>query len=238
MGTFTMPLKTVLEIENGDIGLQDYPIFEKSYRESLNQKIIDHYWNQEIGQESISMFKLALNRKMREIMPLYNQHYVLSLLEIDPLSTVSIKSLTETEGNANTEGTNTAENSSSSTSGSNAKSRNVASDTPQTQLNPTQDYATSMQDSVSESAANGTATENQSQSSNESQTQTGTSENTMSGYQGHAPMLILQARQALVNVDMMVIAELQELFMLIWSNADSFSQNTYPYIGGFRYGLY
>lgn len=238
MGTFTLPLKTVIEIEGEDnIGLNEYPIFDESYRESLNKKIIDHYWNQEIGQESIELFKLALKRKMNEIMSQYNQHYVLNLLEVDPLSTVSIKSITQTEGNANTEGTNTAENESSSTSGSTAKSRNVASDTPQTQLNPTQDYASSMQDSVSESAANGTATENQSQISNESQTQTGTSDNEMTGYQGHAPMLIFQARQAIVNVDMMVIEALQELFMLIWANHDSFTQD-HSYFGGRYYGIY
>jgi hypothetical protein len=107
----------------------------------------------------------------------------------------------------------------------------VASETPQTQLSPNQDYASAIQDNVSDTTATSKATEDSSNS------QQGTNDNTMSGYQGHAPELILRARQALVNVDMMVIDDLKELFMLIWQNNDEFTANYYPY-GGFNNGLY
>jgi hypothetical protein len=36
-----------------------------------------------------------------------------------------------------------------------------------------------------------------------------------------------------VNVDMMVINELQDLFMLIWSNNDSYTGRTQSYYGFF-----
>lgn len=220
MATFTMKLKDVLEIEQ-DIGLNEYPIFEESYRPKLNKKILDHFWNQEIGQETIEMFKLALRRKMNEIMPLYNQHYVLGLLEIDPLSTVSIKNITESDATTN----NTE--SSSNESGTVAKSRAIGSDFPQVVLMDNGDYATTGTDNVSDATATGSADTTQ------DSTQNATSENTTSGYSGHTAMLILQARQALVNVDMMVITELESLFMLIWANHDEYTESRYPY-----YGLY
>ena len=63
-------------IENGfDIGLQHYPIFDETYREQLNRKIVEHFWFREIGAETPQLFKMFINRKMNEIMPLYNEVY-------------------------------------------------------------------------------------------------------------------------------------------------------------------
>lgn len=226
MGTFTMPLKRVIEIQGeNNIGLSSYPIFDEAYRAELNRKIIRHYWNREIGHETISLFIYQMESKMNEIMPLWNQHYKLSLLDADPLSTVSIQSLTNMDSTASNTGT------SESNSDSGAKSRAVASETPQTQLAENQDYATAIQDNVSDTTANSKATEDS------SNTQHGVNDNTQEGYQGHAPELILRARQALVNVDMMVIDDLKELFMLIWQNDDSFTQNNYPF-GAYYRGLF
>lgn len=258
MPTYTMALKTVHEFEGGNVGLNDYPIFDEKYRDTLNQKILDHYWNQEIGQESISMWRFAMARKMNEIMPLYNQHYELSLLKIDPLSTVNIKSLVAavtseqgtTEGTTKGIGSNTSTESvaghseNSSTSG--AQSRAVASDTPQTALQVDADYATSMQDTNSGSTASGQADDTRNTTADTQSVSDATSAETMAsqgtadtnqettGYNGHAPQLILQARQALVNIDMMIINELQDLFMLVWSNNDSYTERRYPYYGFFR----
>ena len=222
MATFTVTLKDAIDIMP-DIGLNDYPIFNETYRIPLNQKIKDHFWNREIGQETIEMFRLALRRKMNEIMPLYNQHYLASQLTFDPLSTVDIHTLTDTGATID----NTGHSESGSTS--NAKSRVVASDFPQTQLAGNQDYASSAQDSVSDTGADSTADENS------NSTQTGNSDSRTTGYQGHAPMLIMQYRQTLVNIDMMVIGELENLFMLVWSNGDEFTEgaNYYGYNNGF-----
>jgi len=226
MSTFTMPLKRVVEIQGeNNIGLSNYPIFDPDYMEILNKKIIRHYWNREIGHETIEMFIYQMETKMGEIMPLWNQHYKLSLLEVDPLSTMSIKSLTAMDSTAQNAGT------SESNSDSGAKSRAVASETPQTQLRPDQDYASAIQDNVSDTTANSKATEDSTNTAHAN------NDSTTSGYQGHAPSLILAARQALVNVDMMVINDLQELFMLIWQNDDEYTNHN-NYFGGYGYGLY
>lgn len=217
MATFTIELHKVLELEHGDIGLEEYPIFDEAYRGHLNKKIIDHYLNREIGQETVSMFKLALRRKMNEIMPLYNQHYVLGLLKADPLSTVDLHTITSSDVTGTATGTGT------STSTSNAKGRTVTSDTPQTRLSGSEDYATGATDSVSETDGSGT-TENTNTSADHV-----AGDSHLTGFQGHAPALVLAARQALVNVDMMIIDELEELFMLVWSSGDEFTRERWPY---------
>jgi hypothetical protein len=207
MATFTMTFKEALErdpeIRTGI--LATYPLFDESHRGELNQKIIDHYWNQEIGQETVSMFRLALRRKLNEIMPLYNQQYEISAIKFNQLETVRVS-------NAGT---------SKSDSTSDAKSRVVAQQYPQTRLAGNADYATNGQDTVSETAATG--------ESNDTSTvaQRGTGDNVTTGFQGNAAMMILQYRQSLVNVDMMIIDELNELFMLIWSNGDEFTERNY-----------
>lgn len=224
MATFTMAFKDVLESDptiKTEI-LAQYPIFDENHRDVLNEKIINHFYNQEIGQETISMFRLALARKMNEIMPLYNEHYKISAIEFNQLETVRIHNVNENSVNTTTTGTTT----NNGTSG--AKSRAVAQELPQTLLAGTGDYATSAQDNISDTTSTGTANETSSQE------QGGTADNVTSGFQGNAALMLLQQRQALVNVDMMIIDELQTLFMLIWSNGDEFT----PRRSGYFYGYF
>lgn len=85
MGFYTPTVDNLLR-NKFDLGLKDYPIFDENYRETLNNKIIDHYRFREIGLETPMLFKLYLNRKMNEIMPYYNQLYASELLEFDPIT--------------------------------------------------------------------------------------------------------------------------------------------------------
>lgn len=220
MATFTLTLAEVMEIEP-DIGLDSYPIFDETYRDVLNGKIIDQFLNREIGQETIELFRHALRRKMNQIMPLYNQHYLASQIQFDPLSTVNLKTLANTAGTSGTTGT------SDNTATSGSKSRAVASDFPQVALSGNGDYASSASDNVSDTTSTGTASEES------TTTENAESDSTTTGYQGHAPELLFRYRQTLVNVDMMILDELETLFMLVWSNGDEFTERAgvdyYPY---------
>ena len=223
MGTFTVTLQEAIDLESykyttGNaahkaLGLDVYPIFDEAYRAALNEKIIAHYNEQEIGHETISMFRYAMARKMNEIMPLFNQHYVASQIEIDPLKTVDIKNVGV--------GTETSATVSSSTAGG----RVVASNTPQVRLSGQGDYATSAQDSNSKTDADGTA-------NNASNT-----DNTTSGYSGNPAELVYAMRQTFLNIDLMVIEQLSELFMMVWDNGEEYTKgnNYYDY---YSYGFY
>lgn len=66
----------------------DIPIFDASYRPGLLKKILLHYYTREIGYETVGLWKMKINQKLREIMPYYNQLYQSTLLEYDPLKNV------------------------------------------------------------------------------------------------------------------------------------------------------
>lgn len=252
MPVFTIALKDAIALDPAIVtqSLATYPIFDEAYRPHLNKLITDQYWNQEIGQETISMFRLALRRKMEQIMPLYNQQYEISRIEFDPLQTVNIANVAASTGHSTATTVSTAEGTSTghsestgdttNTSTSDAKSRAVAQELPQTLLSGTGDYATNAQDNVSTTTAGGTGTEaatvDQNGTSNDSSnttgdvTENGTTTNTTTGFSGNPAMMLMQYRQSLVNVDMMVLDELKELFMLIWANGDTYT-GRHPYYG-------
>jgi len=221
MATFTSYLKDVLELYP-DIGLNEYPLFDEGYRPALNKKIIDHFWNREIGHETHSLFIHQMRVRMNNIMPLYNQHYEASRIKFDPLKTIDMKNVGEQDSTATSAATSKTD------SASGAKSRAVNSDHPQELLSDTGDYATSSGDTIGTSTATG-STDNTG-----TNTQTTKSEGGVSGFQGNAAAVIFQLRATFVNVDMMILNELDELFMGLWGNGDDYTTNR----NGYGYDYY
>jgi hypothetical protein len=206
---------------DGNIGLNDYPIFDEAYRQILNGKIIDHYFMREIGTETIDMFQLFMRRKMQEIMPFYNQMYKSTQIEFEPLLTINMES---TGTNKATESV-TADNTTEATSDSTSKSRAVNSQTPQTMLSGDEDYASSASDSNSDQTGTSNATQNNKSDS----TSEADSDNITKGYQGLASDLIMRYRDSFLNIDMTIINELEECFMLVWDTTDEYARHNSLY---------
>lgn len=76
MSNYTIRLKNLLD---SGFSIWDsekpFPIYDENHRASLQQKIIDNYYMQEIGFETPQTFKHYLNARMRTIMPYYNSKY-------------------------------------------------------------------------------------------------------------------------------------------------------------------
>lgn len=233
------------------IGLGDYTIFDEKLRPGLNEKIRRHFWNREIGPETWEMFRMAMQRKMDEEMPIINLHYQANAIAVNPLLTVDMQTITDSigSGTTNTTADSTANSDSISTSASNstsdsdAASRAVQSETPQNLLSTQGEYATGAADSKSKTVAKAESddTSNTEQTSNEKNiaeaesTQTGKVENSVKGFQGNAAMAVLQWRQTFVNVDMMVIEKLEDCFSQIWSTGDENLEGD-NYYGGYGFG--
>ena len=249
-----MELKNVMQV--CDIGLQDYPIFDESHRNILNKKLIDHYYMREIGVESVDSFVFMLNRTMREIMPEFNQLYKSELLNFNPLLTVDMKTIsdslntnesnTTTTGTSNTDSSSQQDTSQTGDTTSDSKSRAVNSTTPQQRLAGNMDYASSGADSTSNSSTENTTTGSDTASStvdatnnvaaNSDDTNTGHGESTTQGYQGSASRLLLDFRETILNIDMLIVEheKIEELFMQIWLNGDQYTNNYH--LGAFRHG--
>lgn len=241
MATFTMELWEALEISGGtfevvdgqtvitggDIGLNHYPIFDEEHRAVLNGKIFDRYMNHEIGAETFSMFRHHMRSRMNEIMPYFNQLYESEKQKIDPLSTMNIES--EQTGTATGVGENTSERSSVATAESETGSgnRSVNSTTPQVMLSGNGDYASSAADSTGTTNVESESTETGDTSETTHTTTDNESTSKTTGYQGHAPELMARYRELLINIDVLVVEALSDLFMLLWGTNDPFVDTTY-----------
>lgn len=233
MSRYTIELRYLIE-GNYDLGLKDYPIFDESYREQLNNKIIQHYYFREIGFETEALFKNRLNQKMNEIMPYYNQMYESSKLKIDPLSTIDLeevfsrKSKTTGEGTSSTSGTGNNTNNFNSTDTTDYGKISKFSDIAQAQTTPNEilndKYLTSAtvddgQDkntntgtntSQTESTTSGTSTDKRNLDEDTTLTRKGNN-----GTASESELLNMY-RETFLNIDMMVIDDLDELFLGIW----------------------
>jgi hypothetical protein len=152
---------------------------------------------------------------MNEIMPYYNKLYLTEKIPYEALSTIDL----HTTNDGESEQLNTATGEAESISVSGSKSRSVSSETPQTMLDPNADYATSAVDVNGQSDGTSNSTESNEQNANA----TTHTVSDVVGYQGAASSLIMQYRESLLNIDTMILTELEELFMLVWDNGDSYT---------------
>ena len=217
MPTFTTRLCDLVD-DGYDLGLAtaDYPIFDEAHRAGLNQRILDHWALYEIGQETPNMFKFALNRRLREVMPFYNQLYLSEKIVFDPLSTMDYTDTTDTSNTLNTLQDSTSNN----TNNTGSKARVVSSELPQVHLSPDEDYASSGADTTSDTTVSGDGTSN----TTGTDTASGSVEFKALGRQGSAATLLMEYRASLLNIDLMVVMECANLFMGVWNTSDSYSK--------------
>ena len=202
MSSYTVELRQL--IQNGyDIGLKDYPIFDESYRETLNNKIITHYWMREIGAETAGLFKLYLNRTMNEIMPYYNQLYKSARLDFDPLNAYNYTETNMELENVESDGTRT----------DTADGKSLYSDTPQGLLEngaiADEKYLTSA--TLNDSSASSTANNLQKRDRNFEKKVRGNMYHNLSE-------LLKDYRETFLNIDMEIInnPEIQNCFMKLY----------------------
>ena len=200
MAHYTITIKTLID-NNFDFKMTEYPIFDENYRDILNEKILHHYYMDEIGFETAPLFRFYLNTKLNEIMPFYNTLYATKKAILDSNTLLNNVNITETM-DRDTTGENSSESSSTS--------KNVFNDTPQgkilQQSIDQQDYATNL-------------TQNQN-SVNDSSSLSGTEDyiKTVTGNNGgkYNIDILNDIKNNLLNIDMLIINDLRELFMGIY----------------------
>ena len=238
----------------------DFPIFDESYRNVLETKILKHYYTREIGLETYGLWKLKLDTKLNEIMPFYNQLYKSALLEFNPLYEVDYSKT----GNRDSSGTrdNTENNSESYdesidynenhgesttnsndgslTKGTTTTTTNYYSDTPQGAISNVIDgtYLTNATYNVVGNTGSDTTSNNGSvdsdissksknekdgsrrgsKSSNSNLTDTESYLESVRGKMSSKSYssLLMEYRETFINIDMMLIEELSDLFFGLW----------------------
>lgn len=203
MAKYTITIKSLID-NNFDFGLQNYPIFNETYRNTLNNNILNHYYENEIGFETANLFKFYLNQKLNEIMPYYNELYKNQekLIKDNLFDNVDLE---ETSNRINNTSTN-------SNSLSNSDSKNLFQDTPQGKIDMTifdnQSYATNL--TLNKAKINDIS--NSSGNNNEDFTRK------IKGTNGNKYKIdiLKDIKNNLMNIDLMIINELNDLFMQIF----------------------
>lgn len=210
MSKYTTTIKALID-NNFDFELDSYPIFDEDYRSTLNNNILNHYYMNEIGFETAGLFRFYLKQKLNEIMPYYN---VLYEQQTELLKNMG-GNVNLTETLERTTGTNTS-SSSTSNSESTGNGKSVFLDTPQGEIFKGDiddtNYATNVTFNKSDSESN--------ISDSSSGEATGTEEyvKTIVGNNGkmYSVEVLNKIKNNLFNIDLLIINDLNELFMQIF----------------------
>lgn len=161
MATYTIELGKLLTLDGFDIGMRDYPLpsFLKSagdmqaWREALNQKIINHYYFNEICCLPPDRFKFFLNNSLNEKMPYFNMLYDAMAEKWKFYTGGTLTEIVKADGTSTDNGTktgtdvlarsgiDTTNNSSLQNQNSDSFNLAVSSDTPGQMLNIESDIA-------------------------------------------------------------------------------------------------
>lgn len=227
-----------------------YPIFDESYRAGLNEKIVSHYALREIGVETPQMFVFYLGRTMRERMDYFNQLYASAQRRFDPFITSDIRqemdSTSVNESNGRSSGTQSNEATAHSTSDTKADNSSMTfnSEFPQTRIDDFRKFATSA--SQTDSTGNThTSTSQDSTATATSQSNTdyahssdkGNSVSHTLGTSGSQSQLLQDWRNTMLNIDLMVIDSLEDLFMGMWGSGDNMTDIPQMYSTSLAYNL-
>lgn len=174
-------------------------------KQAFEQKILDHYRFRQIGQETVGRWLHYFRTRIREIMPYYVQLYEFEAKWFnvdDPLESYNLVETFSGESH----GSGTVNTSGSSESSGTSK----FSDTPQGTVNNLDDHLT-----------NATRTNGNASDISETGTENdGSSSHTLTrrGNIGVQPLggEVRNIREAFINIDLMVINELKDLFLQVY----------------------
>lgn len=194
----------------------NYPFFNQEHREVWERKFLKHFYMREIAHETFGMFQLRLSTRLNELMPYYNRMYESELLEFNPFDTVNTER--KIESTATAEDRKTGSGVGRSGGQSQSTSRNKYSDTPQGALENVENgeyltsYTVDSGNSTSNSESVFNSTESRFNENDGKTTEKFSGKNSGESYS----KLLMEYRQTFLNIDLMLIEELDSLFMQIW----------------------
>lgn len=190
-------------------------------KKAFEQKILAHYRFRQIGQETVGRWLHYFRTRIREIMPYYVQLYEFEAKWFnvdDPLESYNLVETFEesSHGSGTQKGSGSSENTSESSGTSDKENR--FSDTPQGSIENLDIYMTTA--TKDHEAGTGKATVKGSDTSESSTTNTGNTSHTLTrrGNIGVQPLggEVQNIREAFINIDLMVINELKDLFIQVY----------------------
>lgn len=204
----------------------EYPSFYTGdAKKAFEQKVIDHYYFRQIGQETPGRWLHYFRTRIREIMPYYIDLYKTDELfksiddpfkSYDLTEEFSKSSSSESTSNGSSESTsNTSSNSSEQTN-----NEHRHSDTPQGSIDNIDKYMSEASRDNNNVNTEGSTDSTSTGTTSGTSTGSGEEEYTLKRYGniGVQPLgdEVQKLRNAYINIDMMIIEELNDLFLKVY----------------------
>ena len=159
----TLTLGEIIE-NNVNIFDFDYPFYSEDYRPTFERHFIEHFYFDEIGQETVAKFKQRLKIKFNLIMPYWNKIFLADELEQRILDnydvTETYTSNIENTSNGINQNTNNIVNNNVSNVSTQNTNKNLQSDTPVTKTDLEQvDYFSNITKDINNGIVNNSTNE-------------------------------------------------------------------------------
>lgn len=198
----------------------DYPIFDELYRPVLECKILRRYYTREICAETVGRWKLFLSQKMNEIMPYYNKLYLSELLEFNPFYDVNLTIDHRTENEGEETGSGTRDTDTTGNTRPDTVEWDLFSDTPQGTVGnlDNETYLTNANKNTKGGRTDYEQNVDETTSTTKNITNTEDYlEHIVGKRGGHSyAKLLKEYRETFLNIDVMVLDDLQDLFFNLW----------------------
>lgn len=188
----------------------DYVLTDKISKEDFEKNILNHFIDRRIGFETLSLFRIKLEVKINEIMPIYNKmfDFIDGWNLFNDGETIDRTLIEEKAGTSNSLSNNTTETSSSSST----TNDNRSSDTPQNQLEDVRDgIYVDKYSYVQNSGEDGSSSSGSSENLQET-----TDNNNVTEHITHSPANKLEIYQKFMqdknNIYSLIFKDLEELF--------------------------
>lgn len=185
----------------------DFPFYNDSAADKLEfeKQFILHFYTREIGVETFGWWKVRLKSKLVDVMPKYKQLYEIEQKKYNIYDTVSMEKTVTSANNTTGKGSNkqTSENS--------RQTDDLYSDTPQGQLENVKagKYVSEYRYLDDNSASTVNNTNENSSTHNGQQTEKWSGKESGLTYSE----MKVKEREAILNINLMLIDEFEELFM-------------------------
>ena len=189
----------------------DYPFYNEERRKQFEQHFIEHFYFDEIGQETPARFKHRLKIKLNLIMPYWNKIFLADELEQRILDNYSV---TETY-TSNIENSSSAVNENSVNTSNESVNKNLESETPVTKVDFDQvDYFSNIVKDIGSGTSNTTASNTNNVNDNRKESWTRKMDGNI-GVQTDADAIV-KYWQSLRQIEIEIFNQCNSLFMEVY----------------------
>jgi hypothetical protein len=223
MAEVTVELGPLIQRTNFELFDFDYQVDDPNFKQEIEERILDFYYDYEIGSATPDKFKRKFKARFLRIISYYNKLYNTTLLSYNPLinskMSEALEQLSTTSSNTTLEGTLNQDNTTNTGQTTTGDSNTKTSDYPQQPI-AGGEFLNGESTTNNNTQTDNTTTATGTSTNNDTSTTTGENntnyQKTIEGLTGATYQELLQLeRETIIRIPNMIIAELKPCFILV-----------------------